>query len=409
MSAMASVLFVHNGTAVSGSMKSLVYTIEICKSIGYSCSVACLKSDQTNPAFRRAGAEVILLDSLPPYSISPSFTKRISQSRFRRERESSKSYYAYWKTILRRYGPFDIVFINSVVLSDLICPSKRSGCIVIQVVRETVQKGPHFRLLGALLEEADGVLFISNYDRELFSLDETDTTVRVIPNPEDPLLFSCRPGERSALRNELEIRKDDIVIIYTGGDMYNKGGDILLGSMLKLDPYHSYVTIYAGRQNRIDSITLAHRLKSTLGSILRSQYFYHDRIATLTRRINRKDYLRVIRIGLTTKISKYYNIADICVVPYRVPHQARPIFEAGMARLPCIVSDFACFTEELEHGLNGYLISHTDRYAWADAIQELAQDRKMRLHMGRQNYIRALKRHDISRISVELGDFIEKV
>ena len=60
-----SILFVHSGKGLGGAPKALRYLIEVCVQVGHSCAVACLDCPQTVPYFQEAGAEIIIVESLP--------------------------------------------------------------------------------------------------------------------------------------------------------------------------------------------------------------------------------------------------------------------------------------------------------------------------------------------------------
>ena len=400
MTVRQSILFVHNGRGLGGAPKSLRYAIEACVKAGYTCSVACLECPDTNPYFRAAGAEVIVLDSLPYYTYSGPSIHKPGSKRFQEEREFAAQYAAFWRDLMGKHGPFSLVFINSMVLCDLIKPSQEAGSRVIQMVRETAQPGLFFEIMRGTIAKADAVLFISEYDRDLFSLNSTK--VMVLPNSENPELFSCTPGERIALRKQCGLHDDDTVLIFTGGDGFIKGGDLMLEGLLRVNHNSRIVLLYAGYSGQAPGRGMKPWVKRLLGRIVRSPRFQQERTARLLSKIERMKSVRVKHLGFCRDIAQYYKMADVCMVPYREPHQARPIFEAGMAKIPCLVTDFPCFRDEVTDGDNGYLLPVSDPDAWARAIEKFIIDPDKRRQMGASNYQQAMTRHDVRRNAEKL-------
>lgn len=397
-----SILFVHNGKGLGGAPKALRYIIEACKKAGHACYVACLNCNLTVPYFKEVGAEVILVDSLPRYTNSTTVSYDVNGRPFREEREFAARYASYWREILRGHGPFSLVFLNSMVLCDLIKPSKAANCKVIQTVRETAQLGPSLAVMKELFSEADAVLFISEYDRDLFSIQSTKCVV--IPDAVEPALYACSPDEKAVLRKAHALEAEDIVLLFTGGEGYIKGGELLLDSLEKVKCPQPIAVFYAGS---VSSQSIKHRLKAFLAFFSQSPRFAPERITRKLSRLVRNGQLSIRVIGYCQNIQDYYKMSDICMVPYRVPHQALPIFEAGMAMLPCLVSDYPCYQYEVEDDHNGYLLPVHNPDAWARKIESLAGDGEKRRQMGQHNYQMAMARHDIHKNSADLLNLVK--
>lgn len=400
----ASILFVHNGKGLGGAPKALRYIIEACKKAGHACYVACLNCSQTVPYFKEAGAEIILVDSLPRYTNSTTVSYAVNGKQFQREREFAVRYASYWRAILRNHGPFSLVFLNSMVLCDLIKPSKAAGCKVIQTVRETAQSGPSLTIMKEIIGEADTVLLISEYDRDLFSILSTRTVV--IPDAVEPALYFCAPDERAALRETHGLKPEEVVLLFTGGSGYIKGGELFLDSLERVNGAQPFTVFYAGGSGVQG---LKGQIKAMIGRFSHSPRFAPERISRKLSRLVRNSQLSIRVIGYCQNIQDYYKMSDICMVPYRVPHQAFPIFEAGMAKMPCLVSDFPCYQYEVEDGYNGYLLPIRSPNAWARKIESLISNRDKQQQMGQHNYQIAMARHDIHKNSMDLLKLINNL
>lgn len=404
MASKESILFVHNGKSLGGAPKALRYIIEACRKDSYTCYVACLDCNQTIPYFKEAGAEIIVVDSLPRYTNSTTVSYGPDSRQFQKERKFAAQYAFYWRDILSKYGPFSLVFLNSMVLCELIKPSKSSGCKVIQTVRETVQTGPSLEIMKTIFGEADAVLFISEYDQNLFSFNSTKNVL--ITDAVEPALYSCGPNEKAALRKAHGLEAEDVVLLFTGGVGYIKGGELLLDSLERVNCPNSVTLFYAGYTSTRGIKSYG---KAFLGYFSNSPRFFPERTARKLSRIARNGHLNIRSIGYCPNIQDYYKMSDICMIPYKVPHQAMPIIEAGVAKLPCLVSDFSCYQYEVEDGYNGYLLPTDNPDAWAKKIECLVNDKQKRLQMGLHNYQTAMKRHNINKNTENLLNLINEV
>ena len=183
----------------------------------------------------------------------------------------------------------------------------------------------------------------------------------------------------------------------------------MLESLLRVKSSRRIVLLYAGYSAQTHSQGIKLWVKKRLCPIVQSPRFQKERTTRLLLKIENISSIRVIHLGFCHNINQYYMQADVCMVPYRVPHQARPIFEAGMAKIPCLVTDFPCFHDEITDGDNGYLLPVSDQDAWASAIEELVGDPDKRRQMGLNNYRRAIARHNIHRNREQLLGLINEM
>ena len=401
------ILFVHNGIGLGGAPKALRYIIEACVREGYACWVACLECSQTVPYFKDAGADIIILDSLPRYTNSTTTSYDVNSLEFKKEREYAEHYMAYWLKLLSERDHFDIVFINSMSLCDLIMPSKLAGCKVIQVIRETARYGESLVIMKEIISEADAIIFISEYDQQLFSISSNRTIL--IPDAVDPSLYSCESVERILLREKNGISDDDVVLLFTGGDSFIKGGEFLLTSLMTLTGKQPLTLLYAGYRNCNNKKGIKSFGKIIISYFFKSQRFNQEKIERLLSKLKKNKSINVKVLGYCQDISEYFKISDICLVPYIVPHQALPIIEAGMSKIPCLVSDHSCFKDEIENGINGYLLAVNDPNAWSKAVKDLANNKNKREELGVNNYQKAILRHDFNKNAIKLLSLFDEV
>ena len=95
---------------------------------------------------------------------------------------------------------------------------------------------------------------------------------------------------------------------------------------------------------------------------------------------------------------KYYNMADIYVLPSRHEGMSNSLLEAMTFGLPVVISD-ACYglLEIINNGENGIVIPVNDPNALADAIIKLIQDESLRNFLG-NNAREAVKKFELNNV-----------
>jgi glycosyltransferase involved in cell wall biosynthesis len=380
------------GTGLGGAPKALHYIINYCFNKGFDCYVACLDCQEVIDYFSGAGAKCIVLDDLPYYVNSTTESYPVGSKKFINQRKHAQIFKQKWKNIIKDNGGFDLVFINSMTLCDLILPSKEIGCKVIQVVRETAQPGESLTIMKELFHKADFTIFISEYDQRLFSL---QTPSCVIKDGGDPDLYRANPYIKYDLRKKNNIKQSAKVILFTGGFHDIKGSGFLIDLFLNFIPKEKIVVLWAG-------YSFGRGFKQAIKKVL-SYFFYSDKflaqkILKNIKKLNQSNKFDIRLIGFSNNIEQYYIMADVCLVPYRVPHQAMPIFESGFSSIPCIVSDWECFNEEVVNMQTGFLVKYGDVKGWIRAIQDLIKDDELRIRLGEFNYHNAINNHNINTI-----------
>ncbi len=92
---------------------------------------------------------------------------------------------------------------------------------------------------------------------------------------------------------------------------------------------------------------------------------------------------RVVFIGVTHEVEKYYMASDIFVMPSRFDTFGLAVLEAMMAELPVIISQKVGARDLIESGVQGFVLS--DDPSPADVAEKLAvlMEREKRLKMGK--------------------------
>ncbi len=383
---MARIMFVHRGVGLGGAPRSLRNIVEAVRPLGHECVIACMQCESVVRFLRESGAEVVTVRELPRYTNSTTNRFRVGSREFRAQQAYARGYADYWKRTLQKHGEFDLVFLNSMVLCDLIAPSTETGAKVIQAVRETAAPGESLVVMREKMHQADAAMFISSYDRDLFDL---EIRSEVIPNFSYPENLSCTEQQRASLRGQLGYSPDEVLFLFTGGLSAIKGSLFLLDLLSEISLSPAVRFLVAG-------YTPSRSTRQMVKGILDLLGLRRDRTESMKRalrRARRNPHVQIDMLGFVRNIDDYYKISDVCLVPYNVPHQARPIFEAGFARMPCLVSDFSCFRDAIEDGENGLLLP-LEPEPWARAIQRMVEETGFRLRLGEGNYRHAMKYHN---------------
>jgi glycosyltransferase involved in cell wall biosynthesis len=97
------------------------------------------------------------------------------------------------------------------------------------------------------------------------------------------------------------------------------------------------------------------------------------------------------------KIQSTLDAADIFVLPYLHgigSSASGPLLRAMASGLPIVASDVGAFSEEIDDGSNGRLVSPGDPIALAKAIKALVEDGAKRSRFGAEARASVLRRHD---------------
>lgn len=305
----------------------------------------------------------------------------------------------FWRDVIEKENP-DIVIVNSMILSWMGTLVRESGRKSVCFVRETFKPWSSLDPLSRFVKERlndsfDGVFFISENDKEL--LECRAPVVQVIRNT--VCMEDYAKQDNESLHNEFGLRGSEFVVLFVGGISRLKGTHIALRAFAGLDDLNECRLIIAGSDappKRQSSLLLKNRHELFLRWV---NYFIESRSLQN----------RVLFAGVRTDIEKFYSSADVLIFPSTRPHQARPVFEAGAARLPVIISDFPQTSEYVKHGHNGLLFKPNDYKDLADKIKIIYDKRELREELGNNNYEMSIKNHSFGKVKPILLDAIDKV
>lgn len=259
----------------------------------------------------------------------------------------------------------DIVVVNSMTLFWIGKIAHDRGVRTVCFHRETFKHG----LLGLrtqyikqhIQDDFDAVAYISNYDRM-----ETEKTNRIAVRITDKVDLSkyYSTEDKVYWRRKLGLPLDKKLILYCGGCSRLKGGLTAVSAMKYVRNTLTDLVFLQYQKAPVET-TAKQKLRNMMKRMLHKDYQY-----LIEREINQADLVdRVILCPGTDCVEQYFLACDAVVFPSHLAHQARPIYEAGAARIPVFISDFPN-TSEFATEKNTYLFKPDDPKALADRINE---------------------------------------
>jgi len=200
----------------------------------------------------------------------------------------------------------------------------------------------------------------------------------VIGNGVDLRRFRSDPDERRRVRAELRMANSDVVVLFVGRLVREKGVLDLADAAVALKNQTNIHFLIAGdalpsdRDPAVAELT-SHSVATILGERWR-------------------------RLGYRADIDRYLKAADIFVLPSYREGLPRSVIEAMACALPVIASDIPACRELVVPGQTGLIVPARRPDALASAVRQLALDRERRAAMGAAARMRAEERHDENRI-----------
>lgn len=217
-------------------------------------------------------------------------------------------------------------------------------------------RGLRFRILN---RTAARVVFVSDHLRQAFlratPLEPGITTV--IPNGVD--LSDCRPGAAPAVRAELGIGPDELVIGAVGNVRTPKGYDDLLHAAAKLT--------LDGRRWRVVIV----------GDTSVDPY---PRLERMVKELGLGE--RVLFTGFRSDVGEVLRSFDLFVLPSRTEGFSLSTVQAMACGLPVLATRSGGPEEIIQDGVNGMLVPAGDPSALAAGITRLAGDRELSARLG---------------------------
>jgi glycosyltransferase involved in cell wall biosynthesis len=373
---MKKLLYIHHTAGWGGAPNSLIKLIKSLDSTKYEEEVLLLKNS-------------IIADKLAEKGIKYRVAESIFYKRYYHYFAHSEAGYVKWYQvysffkfsilwILSRYifakkelakYEFDLVHLNSSVLTDWLAPAKTKGKVIIHI-REPFRKGkldilhPFFK--SQISKYADRIIAISEDNARRLGI--PSKTIVIYNYSEIP---KSLPPESSYASKK---------VLYLGGSSTSKGFYTLVEALDYLD---ENVKVYFGGK-------YARRIKShNLIQILKTILSKEKKRNAAIRKI--ENHPNAILLDLVHNVNDYLDEVCCLVSPFIVPHFSRPVIEAHLHKKPAIGSDVEGMDEIIEHEKNGLIVPKNNPKSLAEAIVLLTRDSEKAKRYGSDGYNIAIK------------------
>lgn len=283
------------------------------------------------------------------------------------------------KEYIKKINP-DIVIVNSMTLCwcGKIIKSLNKKAICFH--RETYQKGK-FNLSTKYIKYClnkwfDTVIFISKYDHDNTPKKKGKKYVVYDKVEVDKYLKYNKKKSREILGFSNNFK----YILYLGGFDKLKGAHIIIKSLkyLKKD---NIKLVFIGDNNLNKNIDI-----------------YKKKILKNVIKYNLND--KVIFMSKTNNPEVFYKACDLVVFPSTKPHQARPIYEAGISKIPIIITDFEETSEFACEGKTAITFKKNNVKQLSKKI-EMVLENKINLELLiNNNYQNSIKNHNINDLKI---------
>ncbi len=245
------------------------------------------------------------------------------------------------------------------------------------------KREPYDRIAGErlLAQGADRIICASESEREtlLKLYGVPDDRVTCIPCGVDTEHF--RPMSRSRARRRLKLPAKESLVLFVGRIEPLKGIDVLLRAVSKLEGEFRLLAVggdgkEAARQAElralVDELGIGERV-SFLDAVP------HD------------------------DLPLYYNAADVCVVPSYYESFGLVALEAMACGVPVVASRVGGLRETVQDGETGYLVPWRCPQPFAERLDQLLSDARLRRQLGREARI-AVERFRWSEVAAQVED-----
>jgi glycosyltransferase involved in cell wall biosynthesis len=202
--------------------------------------------------------------------------------------------------------------------------------------------------------------------------------------------------DRGEARKRLELDPDKRYILYAGGMWKLKGSHVALEAMRHISNEYGLIFLqYTLGERKLGRKEKIKRLigKDYVGETLKLLHGIEDRVFFFPAQ---KDMML------------FYAASDVVIFPSTKAHQALPVYEAGAAYRPAVISDFENTNAYAKDGVNVLTFKPGDVKQLAECIKRLEDD--MLYHELSNNGRRMTEeQHNMADLPKELENLIDDI
>lgn len=297
----------------------------------------------------------------------------------------------------------ELIIVNSMTLFWIGKIAHKMNIPIYCFHRETYLKGvlgfPSKIIKHGLSKWFQKIIFISKFD--LIETGKTKADKMIIYDKVDFHIYDKISLKES--REILGLEPDKTYILYLGGISKLKGSHIITKIMHKLP--ENIVLLFLG-QNHIVSES---QYYDSLPPRLKLKYKLHIGIEYKTMNPIFKYHIekQIIFCPSTSHPEIYYKASDLVVFPSTKPHQSRPIYEAGVAKIPIIVSDFKQTAEFALNHFNVLTFKNNNSNSLLNAVNYLIKGSdSQREILVINNFEQTNKNHNMESLKNEISQLL---
>tara|TARA_Y100001934_G_C12319901_1_gene759517 strand:- start:111 stop:1301 length:1191 start_codon:yes stop_codon:yes gene_type:complete len=369
------VLYVHHGFGVGGAPISLINLINSLDQNTYDVKVLCLRDSVVVDLFKKNNIQVEVYPSNTNWFIhnkSGSYSPLFFFKYWNVYRSWKKVAHQEAKEYFQKNEKFDIVHLNSHVLSSWAYAAKKQAYKVVLHNREAVYRGYfgfRYGILRRLINDnCDRVINISQDNMDRLGLDDKSV---VIYN-------SIKIPDSSELNYENS--GPTLKVLYLGGASKIKGYKIISQALKYLKP--NVLIEFAGNYPVFQA---AEGIKGQLKFQLKKLLFFgkYQSFKEISSSRNAK------LTGFSEDPMKSLKGSDLLVSPFVEPHFSRPAIEAFSLGKPVVASDIEGMREIVDHNENGFLYPYNSAQELANTLNRIAEDKSILIEMGKKGRLKA--------------------
>ncbi|MEA4894587.1 MAG: glycosyltransferase family 4 protein [Oscillospiraceae bacterium] len=301
----------------------------------------------------------------------------------------------------------DVVIVNSMTLFWIGQLAHRRGIRAICLHREVYPNGLfglRTRLIKYCLDRwFSDIAFISRHEQIETAASHARTCV--IFDKVD--LDKYQRLDRITVREELGLPSNAYLVLYIGGVVKLKGAHTIVDAMNYIDNSDiKLVFLQCSEQLKKKTLKDYMSLRAIVKLLLGLDY--DAKVGRYYAKCHNKQSI-IFRPG-TAAIQDYFAACNVIVFPSFAPHQARPVYEAGAARIPVIISDFPHTAEFVTDGVMGFTFKPKDAKALMERIIYVYENQgtdKLR-QVLENNYTNTVRYHNTATLREEIKSLLNE-
>ncbi len=299
----------------------------------------------------------------------------------------------------------DIIIVNSMTLFWIGRLAYKRGIRAICLHREVYPKGL-FGLRTKLIKYGldrwfSDIAFISHHEQ----IETAATHARTCVICDKVDLDKFHGIDRNVVREKLGLPSDAYLVLYIGGVAKLKGAHTIIDAMNYIDDSNiKLVFLQCPKPPKKKTLKDYMSPKAILKLLLGLDYA--AKVARCYASCRNKQNI-IFKPGTAT-IQEYFATCDVIVFPSYAPHQARPVYEAGAAMIPVIISDFPHTAEFVTDGVTGFTFKPRDAKALMKRIMYVYANKGTDTlrQVLENNYFNTVRDHSTATLRAELESLL---